>query len=205
MFIDWVAEWAAYGLSRLSLLELLEYCSSFSLLIAITIYFVETPQRTKVRHYQAWQVINSAQGKGGSGGRIEAMHELNEDHVSLLGVNVSDAFLQGIDLRDAILIRADLSSADMRNAELSGAHLESANMRYTNLSNADLTGADVGGAVLDDADLHGADLSGLKNWRQIATLQRAEISGVRNAPEGFVDWALKHGAVDSGSNPTTRE
>ncbi|HMB94889.1 MAG TPA: pentapeptide repeat-containing protein [Tepidisphaeraceae bacterium] len=205
MFIDWVAEWAAYGLSRLSLLELLEYCSSFSLLIAITIYFVETPQRTKVRHYQAWQVINSAQGKGGSGGRIEAMHELNEDHVSLLGVNVSDAFLQGIDLRDAILIRADLSSADMRNAELSGAHLESANMRYTNLSNADLSGADVGGAVLDDADLHGADLSGLKNWRQIATLQRAEISGVRNAPEGFVNWALKHGAVDSGSNPTTRE
>jgi Pentapeptide repeats (8 copies) len=195
--IDWLAEWAAYGLSRLSLLELLEYCGSFSILIAVIFYFVEAPQRTKMRHYQAWQVINTAQGKGGSGGRIEALQELNHDHVSLLGVDVSDAFLQGVDLQDADLTRADLSSADMRNANLSGANLQAANLRWTNLINAQLVGADLSEANLEDVDLENADLRDVKNWQNIASLQRATIQGIRNPPDGFIDWAVKHGAMQA--------
>src|SRR6266699_3248514 len=68
------------------------------------------PDRQKQKHYQAWQVINTAQGKGGSGGRIEALHELNEDRVPLVGVNVSSSFLQGLKLKDASLVRADFSA-----------------------------------------------------------------------------------------------
>ncbi len=66
-------DWLAYVLSRWSFLEVLEYLGSFSILIAVIFYFSESGDRLKQKHYQAWQVINTAQGKGGSGGRIEAL------------------------------------------------------------------------------------------------------------------------------------
>ena len=202
LFFDWLAQWAAWGLSRLSVLELLELCGRFSILVAVIYYFVETPERTKMKHYQAWQVINTAQGKGGSGGRIEALQELNMDHVSLLGVDVSDAFLQGIDLHDADLTRADLSSADMRNAKLAGAKLESADLRWTNLVNADLSGTDLSGVNLENADLDGVDLAGVKNWQSVVSVKGLSVVGVRNTPAGFMEWAVKHGAVQSDTTQT---
>src|ERR1700761_6654983 len=105
--LDWASEWIAYLLSHWSFLEVLEYLGSFSVLIAVIFYFKEAPDRVKQRHYQAWQVINTAQGKGGSGGRIEALQELNEDKIPLVGVDVSSAFLQGIHLGHANLLRAE--------------------------------------------------------------------------------------------------
>jgi hypothetical protein len=98
---DWLWEWIAYVLSHWSFLEVLEYLGSFSVLIAVIFYFKEAPDRVKQKHYQAWQVINTAQGKGGSGGRIEALHELNSDGISLVGVDLSHAFLQGVRLEGA--------------------------------------------------------------------------------------------------------
>jgi len=47
---------------------------------------------------------------------------------------------------------------------------------------------------LDDADLTSADLSGMK-WKGIASIKHAMIKDVRNAPAGFVEWALAHKAV----------
>jgi len=93
--IEWCLEWAAFLLSNWKLLEVLEYLSSLSVLAAVLFYFSESGDRIKQRHYQAWQVINTAQGKGGSGGRIEGLQELNADRVPLIGVDVSGAFLRG--------------------------------------------------------------------------------------------------------------
>src|SRR5579884_1941374 len=87
--IEYPFEWLAYVLSRWSFLEVLEYLGSFSILIAVIFYFSESGDRLKQKHYQAWQVINTAQGKGGSGGRIEALQELDQDGVPLVGVDVS--------------------------------------------------------------------------------------------------------------------
>jgi hypothetical protein len=70
----------------LGFFEVLEYLGVFSVLIAIVFYFSEAGDRRKQKHYQAWQVINTAQGKGGSGGRIEALQELNIDRIPLVGV-----------------------------------------------------------------------------------------------------------------------
>lgn len=213
---DWIAAWACYALSRVSFVEFLEYCGSFSILIAVILYFVEAPERLKTKHYQAWQVINTAQGKGGSGGRIDALHELNEDHVPLVGVDVSDAFLQGVQLPAADLRRSTLSSADMRTADLSRADLEQSDLKFTNLRNANLQGADLSGcflgdadltsavlsyanlagANLDRADLRDADLQGILNWKSIAGLRLTDIHGIHNAPDGFTAWATAHGAVD---------
>jgi uncharacterized protein YjbI with pentapeptide repeats len=218
--MEYGSEWLAYALSQWSLLEVLEYAGSFSILIAVIFYFAESGERTQARHYQAWQVINTAQGKGGSGGRIEALAALNDDRVPLVGVDISGAFLQGVKLERANLLRADAHAADLRGAHLAGANLELANLDWINLrdadlrranlrevslkdadlSAADLGGADVEGAVLDRADLRNAEMSGLVNWQKQKSIGGADIFGVRNAPEGFIDWAIQHGAVAAETN-----
>ena len=214
--IEWMLEWAAYGLSRWSFLEVLEYLGSLSVLIGVIFYFSESGDRTMQRHYQAWQVINTAQGKGGSGGRIEALQELNADKVPLVGVDASAAFLQGIHLEHANLLRADFSAADLRGSTLDSARLDYANLHFANfrgsnlgdtmLSNANLSDADLVGTNLANAKLDGADLSSadLRNadlrsiaWQQIAAIKSANIAGVKNAPAGFREWALKNGAVEN--------
>ena len=212
--LEWTLQWFAYYLSRWALLEVLEYLSILSVLIGVIFYFSESGDRQKQKHYQAWQVINTAQGKGGSGGRIEALQELNADHELLVGVNAAGAFLQGIQLRNANLLRADLEASDLRDSNLESCSLEFANLRSTNfrhanlravkfqgadltdadLVNADLQGADLRGVNLEDADLRNADLQGVQ-WRDIRSIAKTNISGVRNAPAGFVDWAMQHHAV----------
>jgi uncharacterized protein YjbI with pentapeptide repeats len=213
--LEWICEWVAFALSNWTFLEVLEYLGSFSVLVAVIFYFSESGDRIKQRHYQAWQVINTAQGKGGSGGRIEALQELNEDNVPLVGVDVSSAFLQGIHLKNANLLRSNFSAADLRNSDLShctftlanlgsanlrGATLDHATFAQADLRNADLNGssladADLSGAILDDADLRSADLSNVQ-WQNLKSIARANIAGVRNAPQGFVEWAMKNGAID---------
>jgi len=213
--LEWVWEWVAFLLSNWTFLEVLEYLGSFSVLVAVILYFSESGDRIKQRHYQAWQVINTAQGKGGSGGRIEALQELNQDHVPLVGVDVSFAFLQGIRLRSANLLRSNFSAADLRKSDLSScdfmlANLGSANfreatldhasfvqadLRNSDLNGASLVGADLRGAMLDDADLRGTDLSNV-HWQGLKSVARANFAGVKNAPAGFIDWAMKNGSVN---------
>ena len=212
---EWIWEWAAYALSRWSFLEVLEYLGRLSILIGVIFYFRESGSRVKQRHYQAWQVINTAQGKGGSGGRIEALQELNADKVPLVGVDASSAFLQGIHLERANLLRSNFNAADLRgssfrNSDLTYADLHDANFRGSdlehtvfsnaNLANVDLVGSDLTGARFDGADLTSADLrsANLKNiqWKQISAIKDANIAGVQNPPDGFVPWALKNGAVE---------
>jgi hypothetical protein len=116
--LEWGLSWLAYWLSGWAFLEVLEYFGTLSLLIAVVSYFAESKDRIKQKHYQARQVINSAQGKGGSGGRIDALEELHKDGVPLVGVDVSDAFLQEVDLDGANLLRANFRSADIRGGSL---------------------------------------------------------------------------------------
>jgi uncharacterized protein YjbI with pentapeptide repeats len=211
--MEWGWEWIAYFLSNWKFLEVLEYMSSLSVLFAVLFYFSESGDRTKQKHYQAWQVINTAQGKGGSGGRIEALQELNADHVPLVGVDVSGAFLQGIDLKGAGLLRSNFNAADLRgstlagadftDADLSSANLRGSNLAYANfhdsdlrdadLTGANLTGANLSGANLESADLQGANLEGIQ-WKDIARVRNAKIDGMKDVPQGFAAWAIQEGA-----------
>jgi uncharacterized protein YjbI with pentapeptide repeats len=197
----------------------LEYLSSFGVLIAVIFYFGESGDRLKQKHYQAWQVINTAQGKGGNGGRIEALQELNADGIPLVGVDVSGGFLQGIHLQSARLSRSNFSAADVRNSNLNSADMSDANLRSANfrestlrnahferadlteadLSGADLGGADLSGTILTHADLRDTNLTNLK-WHDVLNLKNANIFGVKNAPEGFVAYALKRGAIQIESD-----
>ena len=218
---EWFCEWIAYVLSNWYFLDVLEYLSSFGVLIAVIFYFGEAGDRLKQKHYQAWQVINTAQGKGGNGGRIEALQQLNADRISLVGVDVSGAFLQGIRLQRATLARSNFSAADVRDCDLTFADLSDADLRSTNLRHcilrsvnmedadlteadlfgADLTSADLSRATLEDLDLRNCNLANLK-WSYGQNVKSANIFGVKNAPEGFVTYALKHGAIQKESvNP----
>jgi hypothetical protein len=220
VFLEWISEWGSWFLGRWAFLEMLEYCGSLSILIGVIFYFAGTKDRTEQKHYQAWQVINTAQGKGGSGGRIDALQELNADGVALDGVNLDDAYLQNVKLPNAQLLRASLGGADARGADLHGSDLEIGNLVYTNLrgadlrnvrfartdfTNGDLQGADLSGADLhkvnfDMADLRNADLAGIANWQDIDSMKMTNIFGCQNAPDGFRQWALAHGAVEIESD-----
>jgi pentapeptide repeat protein len=214
MAMEYGLEWAAYGLSQWKLLEVLEYLSSLGVLIAVVFYFAEAGDRMKQKHYQAWQVINSAQGKGGNGGRIEALEELNMDKVSLIGVDLSSAFLRGVRLKKASLARANFGAADAREAQLQGANIPYANLRSANfrgaklkgvslqgsaLDSADFTGAELAGSdltatSLEDTDFRNADLQGIK-WGQLVSVKGLNVYGVKDAPSGFVEWVMGHGGV----------
>jgi len=216
---EWCLEWLAYALSHWSLIEVLEYLGSFSVLIAVIFYFSEAGDRLKQKHYQAWQVINTAQGKGGSGGRIDALQELNRDGVPLVGVDVSSAFLQGVRLPKAKLVRSNLNAVDARNSDFHGADFLAANLQSGNFRNSDLSGANFEDADLGDADFCSANLSGavldgarldatelgktdLSNihWQKIKSLNGANLAQVRNAPPGFLEWAVQHGATTDGAH-----
>src|SRR5215471_15852402 len=164
-WMQYQMEWCAYLLNNWTFLEVLEYLSSFGVLVAVLFYFAESGDRLKQKHYQAWQVINTAQGKGGNGGRLDALQELNEDRVELVGVDVSGAFLQGLRLEKANLARANFNAADVRNAVLpridfSDADLRSANLRECDCRNAVLRGANLNDSDFSSASLAGADLTG---------------------------------------------
>jgi len=214
LWIEHKMEWVAYALNRWTFLEVLEYLSSLGVLVAVVFYFAESGDRLKQKHYQAWQVINSAQGKGGNGGRIEALQELNADGVSLVGVDLSSAFLQGVQLKKANLARANFDGADARDTEMEGARMEDASLRSANFRGAKLNGASLRESVLDEADLVGADLRGVDlagaslvdtdlrevnlegvKWKDLRSVKGADVQGVKSAPAGFLEWALGHGAL----------
>jgi hypothetical protein len=153
-------------------------------------------------NYQAWQVINSAQGKGGSGGRIEALGDLLRNGVSLAGITLDDAWLEDVQLPRATLVRSSLQRANLARANLAGANLEGADLTDADLVTANLTGAYLKNAVLTRArlsatTLDGADLTDIVGWREVRTVSHASIEGVRHAPQGFVEFARELGAVDS--------
>jgi len=164
VWVEWAMEWLVHWLRRWALIEFLEYAGRFSVVVAVLFYLTGHDDRLKEKHYQAWQVINVAQGKPGTGGRIDALQDLNGDGVSLAGVDLSgrarlrNIRLPGADLNEAILAHAVMESADLHGANLQAANLVGTDLRRANLQAADLTGAVLDGANLFKAQLQGASI-----------------------------------------------
>jgi uncharacterized protein YjbI with pentapeptide repeats len=130
--------------------------------------------------------------------------------------NFAGAMLYGRDFTGQGLDGANFAHANLDTARMNGAHLRTANfraarfckasLRDANLENADLRHAVLGettvaGASFKDADLRFASLYRLKDWQAIACIAGANLHGVRDAPEGFVAWALENGAIDVAPPP----
>lgn len=211
VWLEWVTEWLVFRLKRWALVDLLQILASFSILVAGISYLLSADERReaaetqrKTKHYQAWQVINLAQGKGGSGGRIDALRDLVKDGESLDGADLSHAWLSNADLSGASLQGARLDSAnlqaanltdvDLSGASLVGADLTGVTFRRTNLWGADLRGAMLGEVIVDSAnftlvDFRDAELSPGMNLLLAESLAGANIYRVRAEPE-FVSWAV---------------
>ena len=99
---------------------------------------------------------------------------------------LEDAHFGLFDLTDAHLHDADLARAFFGDAILYKADLHRANLAFADVLNTDLR----------CANLEGASLSGLQRWRTIKSIREANLRNVVDAPPGFRDWALTHGAVD---------
>ena len=173
--------------------QILSFASQAAAVVSIIVagftYVREAPEREQEKNYQAWQAINTAQGQGGSGGRIEALEDLNNNNQSLVGLSVQYAFLQGIDLE-----KAELDSADFQVATLSGA-----NLREASLQGADLRNADLGNSASDDtrkANLEGADLENAD--AREANLSNVNLQGAKlnnaDLSDAELDDALLQGA-----------
>ena len=219
-WLEWACRWLAYWLSGWAFLEVLEYVGTLSIFFAVISYFAESGDRTKQKHYQAWQVINTAQGKGGSGGRIDALEELNRDGVRAGGSrrqrrisarhrlegwriwvvsNFSSADVRGGSFKGARLEFANLASANFRNGNFQNADLRNATLQDADLQGANLQDADLEGADLSKADLRNADLRNIK-WLRSPISNWPTYLGVKNAPADFSRWALQKGAVSIESD-----
>ena len=170
---------------------------TISLVLALVLFIKESPDRRKQFHYQAWSTIDSAHDVKVSYARILALQDLNEDGISLRGLDTPNAELVDIQLPKANLSKANLRECDLSNANLSYANLDNANLLQAKLSGANLSHAKFGFAVLSQANLSSANLS---NANLIcADLSNANLSGA-NLKDASLSGANLSGAYLTGAN-----
>nr|VFK75810.1 MAG: Uncharacterized protein YjbI, contains pentapeptide repeats [Candidatus Kentron sp. MB] len=138
------------------------------------------------------------------------LNRANLSGADLYGANLAWASLIGADLSQATLWETNLSGANLREADLSGAGLKKANLFGANLGTANLSGANLYRAnlsrtALEEANFSGAylghaDLADSSGWKRIKSIEKANVLGVKNAPEGFQAWARGNGAVEMAVN-----
>ena len=203
-----------YGISQVQRFLLM---GNLYLIIGLVAFRVADEQRRKSEIYQAWQVVSTAYGHKGSGGRIEALEFLNTrplvfpwigftwdkreqqwllgwrgEQQTLEGLEVPYAYLKSIDLSYANLREANLTSADLREADLKGADFREANLTKANLNKANLVSADLQGTNLIKANLSKANLAGAFLWG--ANLKGVDLSEANLA--GAFLWGADLKGVD---------
>ena len=179
------------------LAEILEGADALSLVVALVLFIKEAPDRRKQFHYQAWSTIDAANGVKVSYARILALQDLNEDGVSLRGLDSPDAELIAINLSHANLSAANLTNTDLSNANLSHANLDNANLSQAKLAGANLSHAKLGFARLSQVNLSNANLSDANLI--CADLSNANMSGV-NLKNASLSGANLNSAYLSGAN-----
>ncbi|NEQ52168.1 MAG: pentapeptide repeat-containing protein [Leptolyngbya sp. SIO3F4] len=189
-----------------------ESAETIAILSAIVLYLKEAPDRKDKKHYEAWQVVEQAENRETSYSRYKALQDLNNDNVSLEGLDAPGADLCYIllpesNLTDANLSHSDLSGADLSGADLITAALKGANLEAVNLQNARLNTANLCKATLiranlentdlEEANLEEANLQGA-NLSQ-ANLERANLCGARLVKTKLIGANLE-GANLQGAN-----
>lgn len=170
---------------------------TISLVVALVLFIKEAPDRRKQFHYQAWSTIDAAHNVKVSYARILALQDLNEDGVSLRGLDAPGAELVDINLSKANLSAANLSETDLSNANLSYANLDHANLSQSKLSGANLSHANLSFARLSHVNFSSANLSSAKLL--CADLSHANMSGV-NLKNASLSGANLDGTYLTGAN-----
>jgi hypothetical protein len=181
---DKLGRWASFlgDLGTVRFIEVVGRIGLLALLGSVIVYFFEIGQRERESHYQAWQVINGAQGKGGDGGRTLALRDLSKSGVPLRGVNLDGASLDGLKLAKG----ANLIRLTARTARVDTASIVRADFTY-----ADFTGARLNFNTFVDCKFIKADFTGAK-------LHRSDLSRSK-----FVDSDFSHSFVRFSSLAAT--
>jgi uncharacterized protein YjbI with pentapeptide repeats len=188
LFFEWASEWIVHWSRSWEFVKVLELSGKLTLLVAAISWVLESGSREearqdalKAKHYRAWELINSAQNSPGDAGRRDALLDLNKDHISLSGANLSKVFLPYISLPEVDLSRAKLVEVDFSGACLAKSKLKFANFNKASLVNSRLYEADLTGASLIEAQLNWAKLDGailLNAKLDRANLRKATLRGV---------------------------
>ncbi|MEB3882941.1 pentapeptide repeat-containing protein [Lyngbya sp. CCY1209] len=200
--------WGNIFIKSLEQSRILGTFESISIVTALVIYMRRGKKKS---HYEAWQVIDSAQGIKISHARIKALEELSKDGVSLKGLSLPMADLEQVTLVDSDFKEANLKTAKLQEAnlkgstfeltQLQGANLWKANLRECFFLLAQLQKANLSAANLQDAELQGVNL--LEANLQRANLQRAYILGNlqgANFQEANLKGAILQGAYLQDAN-----
>ena len=150
-----------------------------------------------VRNGSSWRSL-AEEGKAFLNKTFMEGADLQE--ADLRGGNLRAAYLERANLQRANLERANLEQANLKRANLwrtnlEGANLQSAKIQESKLMSANLQEADLRWANLNGVDIKLAELENIKNWTELKSIEGADITGIRNPPEGFVKWALENGAI----------
>ncbi|WP_413164302.1 pentapeptide repeat-containing protein [Capilliphycus salinus ALCB114379] len=189
--------WGQFFIRSIEESRILGTFESISIVTALVVYL---RRGKKQSHYEAWQVIDSAQGLEFSHARIKALEELAKDGISLKGLLLPKANLEQIHLVDGDFKEVNLQGAKLQEAnlqggtfeltQLQGANLWKANLQETffllaqmqkiNLSSANLSFADLQGVNLLEANLQKANLQGayILGNLQGADFQEANLQGI---------------------------
>lgn len=173
---------------------LLNSLESFAFIMALCLFLLETPDRTKQAQYEAWQVVDAAHGLRTSYARIQALQDLNEDQVSMKGLYAADADLRNIDLKGADLSNADLSGANLQGANLINANLSNANLADVDFSNANLANARLSSSNLTNANFVETNLSNVDFVGALITdtnFVRANLERAYFGDNSFIKTNLK--------------
>jgi len=164
---------------------LLLRADSIAIVTAAFAYLIDTGNRKKSAQNEAWTTVNSAQGKPGNGGRVDALTCLNEENINLSGlsapfsdlteINLSYSILKRVNFQESFLDSSQLEYCDLEFSNLSGAKIRSTNLSHSNFNNSKLERVDFSNSILTGcslrnvclentifyaADLRGADLRG---------------------------------------------
>ncbi|HEY7235569.1 MAG TPA: pentapeptide repeat-containing protein [Gemmatimonadaceae bacterium] len=148
--------------------------------------------------------------------RGAALRGTHMTHAQLTGVRLDDANLDKADLSEsrgynpliqhvwfrrgklrkvnfeyALFDSTEMFAVRMDSSAITNSDFHNAAMGAVDLKWTDLSGTELGGTRLAGADLRYAKLKDIKNWRDIRCLEGANLFGVREAPDGFLDWAFR--------------
>ena len=140
----------SYGGQEINVIQtFIDTLEPLSIFIAVLIFIKEQPERKRQFQYQAWSIIDGANGLENSQARIIALEDLCDDGISLEEINLNGAILNGIEMNGVNISKANLCNAQLVNAELF----------YANLNNVNLSGADCTGITLYRSNISFANLS----------------------------------------------
>jgi len=195
MSFSWDGQWLATG-SRDNVMRVWNAQKSAILSTNVDeLKIIGKPQKENHNEQVAWLIE----------GDVEKWNKWRKKNygipIDLGGINFQETNLikvdfRGVDLKGAIFRNANLSNAILRGVDLSNAVLSDANFHDTDLRYANLENVYLSGVNLSGANLFCANLSVIKYWKIVADLNLTNIYGVKNPPEGFIEFAKAKGAVE---------